>query len=361
MRLRLVVIRSIVALCLTTVLATAAAGQEITPDNAGDAIKRVFELSKRANSLADYTEVIDTCEQIAAAPVDEKKIAYAQNLAAWAYNRRGETRADQATLLAEQGAEEQAAELDSQSLADFTRSIELDPTRWKAFHNRGVGNAMQGDLEAALADFNESLKLEPEYSNTWFNRGEVHFEQGEHAKAIDDYNQALRIKPADAGALSRRGQAYAATNQFAAAVTDFTQVIRLAPQDAESYVDRAEALQNLKRWQAAADDYRQAVRLGPNSARAYREAAWFMATCPDPRFRDNALAEQAIARAIALAGQDDFRTLETHAAVLASAGQFEQAVEQQQAAIESAPNAARDVLQARLNLYQAQQPFRQAK
>jgi tetratricopeptide (TPR) repeat protein len=343
-----------------TLAAAPVEAQSITAENASAAIQRVFEQSQQARDIEAYTSVIETCEEIAAAPIDEKKIDYANKLAAWAYNRRGEKRAEEASLLADKGEQQQAEQIDTLALADFNRSLALDATKWKAYHNRGVSHAVKGDYEAALADFSRSLELEPEYSNTWFNRGEIEFEEGNYQKAIDDYNQALRLKADDLGAISRRGRAYAATKQYGQAIDDFTRLLRLAPQNAETYVDRAEAQAKLHRWQQAANDYRQAIRLDDELGRAYQGAAWLMATSPNEQFRNPALALQAAQKAVELDGRDDFRYLDTLAAALANAGQYEQAITQATAAAEAAPDEQQAAIEQRRKLYEANQPYRQA-
>ena len=347
-------------LCLS-LLASTVQAQGVTAENVGTAIKRAYDLSQQANDVAAYAELINLCEEIAKLPVEEKQVTYAKNLAAWAYNRRGEAHAEQANILAEKGNEDQAAELDAISLADFTRSVTLDPTKWKAYHNRGVSNALAGNYEAALVDFSRSLELQPEYSNTWFNRGEVYFEQGEFPQAIADYTKALQFKQNDLQALSRRGRAHAAARQYAEAIVDLTSVLRLAPSDAETLADRAEAYASLQQWQQAATDYRQAINLNDKLGRAYRGAAWLLSTSPNEQFRNPEMALQAARKAIELDGRTDHRYLDALSAALATSGEYSQAVTEMKAAIAAAPAAARPELEQRLKLYEAEQPYRQPK
>jgi len=60
----------------------------------------------------------------------------------------------------------------------------------------------------------------------------------------------------------------------------------------------------------------------------------------------------------ALDGNGDYAYLDTLAAALASAGEFEDAKETQEKAIQIAPDAKGSELRARLNLYKSGQPFR---
>ena len=111
-------------------------------------------------------------------------------------------------------------------------------------------------------------------------------------------------------------------------------------------------------WEEAAEDYRRALKLNPKFGRAYRGAAWLMATCPEERLRDAELAVDSARQALALDGNGDYAYLDTLAAALANAGEFEDAKSAQEKAIQIAPDAATTELRARLTLYRSGQPFR---
>jgi Flp pilus assembly protein TadD len=51
-------------------------------------------------------------------------------------------------------------------------------------------------------------------------------------------------------------------------------------------------------WSAAQDAYRKALELGPDQSSAAANLANFLATCPDPRFRDAARAVELAQRAV---------------------------------------------------------------
>jgi serine/threonine protein kinase len=72
---------------------------------------------------------------------------------------------------------------------------------------------------------------------------------------------------------------------------------------AKSYLDLVRLLWELGRQSEAAEPYRKARELDPQDASVNNELAWFLATCPEPRLRDAALAVQLSTRAIAAAPQ----------------------------------------------------------
>jgi tetratricopeptide (TPR) repeat protein len=111
-------------------------------------------------------------------------------------------------------------------------------------------------------------------------------------------------------------------------------------------------------WEDAAEDFRQAIKNSPKLGRAYRGAAWLMATCPEDNFRNAELALASARKAVQLDGNGDFTYLDTLAAALANAGEYEDAVATQEKALQIAPDAAMEELRSRLSLYAAGKPFR---
>ncbi len=322
-------------------------------------LAELFTLSQQAKSVEQLTEAITECEATADSATGKTARDYCRKLAAWAYNRRGEAYAGQATKQSDAGNAEQAAQLDRLALADFEAAIERDAKRWKALQNRGVSLAMQGDYESALADFSKVVQLQPEYQNAWFNRGEIRYELGDFKNAVADYTQALDLKSDDAASYASRGHAYFQLADYTKALADYSDAVRLQPQDAGLYATRADAYRSLGNWPRAAQDYQKAIRLDDALGVAYQGAAWLMATCPDPRFRDSRQALLAAERAIELDGQSDYQYLDTLAAALASNGQYEEALAAVKKALEACPEEQRPPLRDRQALYETGQPYRQ--
>src|SRR5262249_21193770 len=139
-----------------------------------------------------------------------------------------------------------------------------------------------------------------------------------------------------------------------------TQVLRLDPGNALALVGRGDVRTELGQWEEAAEDYRQAIKRNAKLGRAYRGAAWLMATCPEERFRNTDLAVASARQALSLDGNGDYAYLDVLAAALASAGEFEDAKETLEKAIQIAPDAKAAELRARLTLYRSNRPYRTA-
>jgi tetratricopeptide (TPR) repeat protein len=325
-------------------------------------IGRAYQLGQSAKSEADYTQVLTLCRQASAATSDEEVTAYLNRLMSWAHNRRGQEISEQAKNLAASGEDAQARSFETRALDDYDRAVQLDPTRWRAVHNRAVSYALSGEenYELALRDLNRTIELQPQFFKAWLNRAGIRCQLGQYDQALDDYAQALRLKPDDVLALRGRGDTYRRAGQLQRALTDFTRIVELAPGDASVRTDRAELYAQMGLWKEAADGYQKALQLDTDFGRAYLGVAWLMSTCPDERFRNPKLAVPAAEKAIELDGPRDHRYLDTLAAAYASAGMFDEAKEAAQRALEMAPQGRRTAVKNRLALYARERPYRQS-
>ena len=82
-----------------------------------------------------------------------------------------------------------------QAVKDYTKSIEIDPTRAETFNNRAYTHMrMQNYLNASL-DLDKALELRPDYVNALMNRGDIYnfYFQIDHAKAIALYDKVISL------------------------------------------------------------------------------------------------------------------------------------------------------------------------
>ncbi|HEY2883365.1 MAG TPA: tetratricopeptide repeat protein [Pirellulales bacterium] len=312
---------------------------------ADQTIKDAFAKSKTAAKLDDYTEIITLCQDGIDKGAIPENTAYAKKLQGWAYNRRGEKRAESGD--------------DKQALKDFELAMRLDPTLWKAIQNHGVSKASLGDTKDALDDFNAVIKANPKYANAWYNRGELKYEEGDFNGAVQDYNQALMLEPGDPGFYNSRGHALYRLQRFREALNDYNQAVRIDPNDAAALVNRGDAFRDLGQYPQAAADYREAVRINPKLGRAYLSTAWLMATCADSRFRDPDKAVSAAQRAIDLDGDTDYRYLDTLAAAQANAGRFDDAKATAAKAVKAAPASEVSHVRQHLDLFENNKAYRE--
>jgi len=319
------------------------AGSDAKAANSADqAMRDAAAMAKPTSSLEDCNQIIKLCDEIAKGTAQQHD--YAKKLQAWAYNKRGERRVE--------------AGDERQGLKDFETAAELDPKLVKAVHNRGVSRAGQGDIQGALADFSTVINMDPKFAKAWYNRAELKYDQGDFSGALQDYDRAISLNSSDAGFYYSRGHANYRLNRVREAIRDYSQAIKIDPNDAAMLVSRGDAYRDQQSYGPAAADFREAIRINPKLGRAYLSAAWLMATCSDPKYRDPEKAVAAAEKALDLDGDKDYRYLDTLAAAQANAGQFDLAKATITKALAAAPKSESSRVRQRSQLYESGRAYR---
>ena len=349
-----------VGLALTCLLAPI--GSAVAQSDAKTLIAHAYQKTKEAKTVSELTKIIDLCHQALKADATESQVKYLSQLLGWSHNKRGEAIVEQSLAALQADDKPQTIALDAEALADFEKSVEYEAGRWKSLHNRGVGYALIDEFVKAIEDFNTVIKLKPDYINAWFNRAEIRYELDQLDLAIEDYTEVIRQLPGDFGAYTGRGHANFRAGRIRVALNDYEHAATLSPSSADALVNRGRAQHQLGMWEMAAEDFREAIERDMKSAPAYQAAAWLMATCPDSRYRNQKLGLHAAKKAVELAAGDALtaKYLETLAAALANAGQFEEAQGRLKQAMKRATAEETIELQRRLAQYEGGKPYRES-
>ncbi len=319
--------------------------EEIAPiDPASKLLVQAHALSRQANSEAEYTYILEQCLQAIQQGVDKEKKLFAQRLTSWVLNRRGQLRVDE-------GQQELAD-------ADFRMALDYNADNWRALHNRGVSLAQNGSYAEAFDDFNRVTQLQPKFAKAFVNRATLFVQAGDLQAALKDYQRAAELDQNLVTAQVGLARVFHALGQGDKALAPFEAAVRLDPTSAEIICSRGDLLADLGRYGEALADYARTIELNPEFAHAYRNGAWLLATCPDGQFRDAENAVLGARQALEFDYGQRHVALDTLAAALANAGQFEEATSTLQYAISLAPDQAKTAYVTRLQLYQQQQPFR---
>jgi tetratricopeptide (TPR) repeat protein len=307
-------------------------------------IAQAHEWSGSAQTEVDYTRIIEACRRARASQPSSDTGRYASELASWAFNRRGQLRAE--------------AGRHQEALVDFDDAVRADPGRWRAIHNRGMLLAQSGAFERAFDDFTRTIQLKPDFAKAYSNRAALLMVAGDLETAVGDYRRAIELDPALAVAHRGCGRACHLLRQLDAALEHYNEAVRLAPEDAYAVASRADLLTDLGRYAEAIAEYERTIELDPKSAHAYSSYAWLLATCPDASLRNSELAIEQAKLAIELSGAKNAVSFDTLAAAQANAGDFSAAMQTVRRAVQLAPPEEREIYEARLVMYQRAKPYR---
>lgn len=137
---------------------------------------QTYSQTNTATTEEDYTKIARSCAAVIPDPKRSKTDReYAENLIAWALNRRGEVRGEAAAALVDAGKLSEADKLDRLAADDYETSLKYAPNKWRTAHNWAISLAMQGKYPQAIEQFTRVIELNDQYANAFFNQiGRAH-------------------------------------------------------------------------------------------------------------------------------------------------------------------------------------------
>jgi tetratricopeptide (TPR) repeat protein len=158
-----------------------------------------------------------------------------------------------------------------------------------------------------------------------------------------------------------RAEVWNRGHQPEAALKDCVTAIKLYPKNAEPYRQSYYAFLQLHQYRRALEATEAAARVTHRYPATYlNNAAWVMATCPDSQVRNGKQAVAEATHACEINRWKNWSFVDTLAAAYAEAGDFGQAMANQQRAISIAGafEKKKDAMERRLALYSAHKPYR---
>jgi len=212
----------------------------------------------------------------------------------------------------------------AQGLGDFNKAIELGMQSAVVYSSRGNAYQLSGQYDQAISDYNKALKMSPQDFGIYKNRGQAFLVKSKYDQAIRDFNKAIEINPDFADAYLDRGNAYYYQKQYEQSITDYDKTIELQPEAAMAYNNRGAAYAKSGKYDQSIADYNHALSIDPGSAFISANVAWFLATCPDKKFRDGHKAIEIAQKEATKSSHPE--SLASLAAGYAETGKFNEAI-----------------------------------
>jgi len=150
----------------------------------------------------------------------------------------------------------------NQAVADYTSAVsQYYPLLASIHNNRGIAYMGKGDFDKAYEDFSKSIELNPTKASTYSNRGIAAWKKGEFDKVIANYTKMIELAPKSAKAHNNRGSAHEKVGDLDKAIADYTRAIEIDPKYSPAYNNRGIAYSKKDKNTAADADFRKAKEL----------------------------------------------------------------------------------------------------
>ncbi len=153
------------------------------------------------------------------------------------------------------------------ALKVYDEVINRTPGEVKALYQRGLVYQYETppQPELALADYNKTLELDPNYVDAYLNRGSLYVDQlGKNDLGIADFNKLLELEPGNADAIIDRGIANYRKGNFDEALNNYNQVLGRVNDKGKTYFLSALAYAGKQEYTKALQNAEQAQKLGSN-------------------------------------------------------------------------------------------------
>lgn len=257
----------------------------------------------------------------------------------------------------------------AEAIDDYTKAIELRPEGEllidairvrRLYGGRAMSWSALGNHEMAIADYSSAIQLDPSDAISWWSRAEEFCQLKQHQRAFDDYTKAIELEPNDGFIYSLRGDAWLEQRNFEKAIADYDMALKLSPHDANLWSGRASVYEARGEYALAASDLKTAIERDANDADYRGYLALLLATCPDEKVRDAAMAYELAMQACKMTNWTDPFHLNILAAAHATQGDYTEAVRRQRQAISLIVDDGVEVPQDyrdRLGLYEQRKPY----
>jgi tetratricopeptide (TPR) repeat protein len=185
---------------------------------------------------------------------------------------------------------------------------------------------------------------------------------GQLDESAEQLLQALRINSQDVSAQRQLAFIRMAQGDSSAAIDAFTNVLKAQPKDVACWYNLGNAYRADGQLEKALEMYRHTLEIQPQMTLAANNLAWILATHPRADLRDGAAAVKWAEQVCEQTNHGQPSFLDTLACAYAETGEFDKAVATAAKAVqmltEKGQAAAAATIQARLEIFRQNQPFR---
>jgi protein O-mannosyl-transferase len=241
------------------------------------------------------------------------------------------------------------------------RSLKARSNNAAAYCNMGLILDARGKFDEAMHAYEQAIQFDQNCFQAINNLGVLKIRYGLLDEAIKCFRQSIQINSKYVQAYCNLVLALQKQKKYEESIPYGIKALEIDPNNPDTWYNLALSQQSLGQLQAASDSYHHALQCDPNSIVAINNQAWLLAAHPETNFYDPAKAVSLALRGCKLTSFKNSGILDTLAVAYAAVGQFKEAVQTAQKAIDTANAAGQSDLaeriKIRLQLYQTSKPY----
>jgi tetratricopeptide (TPR) repeat protein len=241
------------------------------------------------------------------------------------------------------------------------KAVEMDPQLATAHRYLGQLYVSTQRIDEGLAAFERALEGMPDNAQ-WRREYAAALLAKKDEAAIEQYEEAIRLDPNNAFSHTGYARACRQFGRLDEVVASYQRAIELEPERVGVYDALGLVLQETGDVGEAISVYHRGLGIAPENPRLANNLAWILATTPEATLRNGVEAVRLATQASERANHRNPNFLDSLAAAQAELGQFDEALETIERAIELAQargfTELASRMQERRQLYASGKPYR---
>ena len=221
----------------------------------------------------------------------------------------------------------------------------------------------EGRYAESIAAYRRLVKLLPNHATARISLAIAHWQAENRESALRELDNAAKLVPDEARMLHLLAQSYEKVGEDQKALRWYHRAVDLDPSSVRYRANLAAFLQSHGKSANAVEHYRRVLQEQPDRIDAANNLAWILATHRDRQVRNPLEALRLATRIAKQTNEDEPTILDTFAAALASAGQYERAAKVATKAIKLARqrqnSSIAEKIESRLQLYRQSKPYQE--
>ena len=156
-----------------------------------------------------------------------------------------------------------------EALANYNKSIKINPHYVQAYNNLGVCMYKLGKITEAIQIYEKAMRIQPNHADVHNNLGVAFKELGENEKSIKYYQKAIEIQPNHADAHNNLGTAFKELKEYNKSMHHYEKTIQINPKFPIAYSNLGNVYKELGEYEKAISWYRKAIQINPEYADSY--------------------------------------------------------------------------------------------